>query len=153
MNRLKCACALALGMVLMTAVSVPAQQPQPGMMMKDHQMGGMQQSGPGTMKQDNQMGGMQQQGMPGGMGMGMMEMCQKMQEGTAQDCKMMEGMKGQHQSMLEMKKHLREMKKHMNMLDEMMDGMMDKMMMQRQQGMTPSGSESEPQEHHPSESK
>jgi hypothetical protein len=136
MNPLKFAGTLALGMVLMTAVSVPAQQPQPGMM-----------------KQDKQMGGMQQQGMPGGMGMGMMEMCQKMQEGTAQDCKMMEGMKGQHQSMVEMKKHLREMKKHMNMLDEMMDGMMDKMMMQRQQGMTPPGSGSEPQEHHPGESK
>ena len=136
MNPLKCAGTLALGMVLMTAVSVPAQQPQPGMM-----------------KQDKQMGGMQQQGMPGGMGMGMMEMCQKMQEGTAQDCKMMEGMKGQHQSMLEMKKHLREMKKHMIMLDEMMDGMMEKMMMQPQQGMTPPGSESEPQEHHPAESK
>lgn len=95
------------------------------------------------------MGGMQQQGMPG-MGMGMMEMCEKMQ-GTAQECKMMEGMKGQHQSMVEMKKHLREMKKHMNMLDEMMDGMMDNMMMQRQQGMTPSRSGSESQEHHPAE--
>lgn len=113
-------------------------------------MGGMQQSGPGTMKQDHQMGGMQQQGMPG-MGMGMMKQDKEM--GGMQGCKMMEGMKGQHQSMAEMKKHLREMKKHMNMLDEMMDGMMDKMMMQRQQGMTPSGSESEPQEHHPAESK
>lgn len=112
-----------------------------------------QQPGPG-MKQDHQMGGMQQQGMQG---MGMMEMCQKMQEGAAQDCKMMEGMKGQHQSMLEMKKHLREMKKHMQMMDEkmdeMMEGMMGKMMMPRRQGMTPSGTESEPQEHHPAESK
>src|SRR5574337_374071 len=135
MNRVKCAGALALVVALMTARAVLAQQSQPCAMM-----------------QDQQMGGMQQQGMPG-MGMGMMEMCQKMQEGTAQDCKMMEGMKGQHQSMLEMKKHLREMKKHMNMLDEMMDGMMEKMMMQRQQGMTPSGSGSEPQEHHPAEDK
>lgn len=147
MNRLKCAGALALAMAFMTAGTASAQQPQPCAMMKDQQMGGMQQSGPGTMKQDNQMGGMQQQGMSG-MGMGMMEMCQKMQEGTAQDCKMMEGMKGQHQSMLEMKKHLREMKKHMQMMDEkmdeMMDGMMGKMMMPRRQGMTPSGTESEP---------
>jgi hypothetical protein len=135
MNPLKCAGTLALTVVLMTAGAALAQQPQPCAMMKDHQMGGMQQ-----------------QGMPG-MGMGMMEMCQKMQEGTGQDCKMMEGMKGQHQSMVEMKKHLREMKKHMNMLDEMMDGMMEKMMMQRQQGMTSSESGSESQEHHPAESK
>jgi hypothetical protein len=107
----------------------------------------------GMMKPDQQMGDMQQQGMSG-MGMGMMEMCQKMQEGTAQDCKMMDGMKGQHQSMIGMKKHLREMKKHMNMLDEMMDAMMDKMMMQRRQGMTPpSGGGSAPQEHYPGESK
>ena len=156
MNLLKFAGTLALAMVFMTAASVPAQQPQPGMMMKDDQMGGMQQRGMpgmGMMKQGKEMGGMQQQGMPGGMGMGMMEMCQKMQEGTAQGCNMMEGMKGQHQSMVEMKKHLREMKKHMNMLDEMMDGMMDKMMMQRQQETTPPGSASEPQEHHPGESK
>ena len=144
--------------VLGVSVAAFAEEPSPGMMKQDHQMGGMQQQGMpgmgmGMMKQGKEMGGMQQQGMPGGMGMGMMEMCQKMQEETAQGCKMMEGMKGQHQSMLEMKKHLREMKKHMNMLDEMMDGMMDKMMMQRQQGMTPSGSESEPQEHHPGESK
>lgn len=133
MNRVKCAGALALAMVCMTVGTVSAQQPQPCAMMKDHQMGGKQQ-----------------QGMPG-MGMGMMEMCQKMQEGTAQECKMMEGMKGQRQPMVEMRKHLREMKKHMNMLDEMMDGMMDNMMMQRQQGMTPSGSGSESQEHHPDE--
>jgi hypothetical protein len=152
MNRVKYAGALALAAALMTAGTASAQQPQPCAMMKDHQMGGMRQSGPGTMKQDHQMGGMQQQGMSG-MGMGMMEMCQKMQEGTAQECRMMEGMKGERQPMVEMKKHLREMKKHMNMLDEMMDGMMDKMMMQRRQGMTPSGSESEPQEHHPGESK
>ena len=158
MNPLKWAGTLALGMVFMTAASVMAQQSQPCMMMKDQQMGSMEQQGMpgmgmGMMKQGKEMGGMPQQGMPGGMGMGMMEMCQKMQEGTAQGCTMMEGMKGQHQSMAEMKKHLREMKKHMNMLDEMMDGMMDKMMMQRQQGMTPPGSESEPQEHHPGESK
>src|SRR5574337_1401038 len=157
MNRVKCAGALALVMACMTAGSASAQQSQLCARMKDHQMGGMQQQGMpgmgmGMMKQDQQMGGMQQQGMSG-MGMGMMEMCQKMQEGATQDCKMMEGMKGQHQSMLEMKKHLREMKKHMNMLDEMMDGMMEKMMMQRQQGMTPSGSGSEPQEHHPAEDK
>ncbi len=144
--------------VLGVSVAAFAEEPSPGMMKQDHQMGGMQQQGMpgmgmGMMKQGKEMGGMQQQGMPGGMGMGMMEMCQKMQEGTAQGCKMMEGMKGRPQSMVEMKKHLREMKKHMNMLDEMMDGMMDKMMMERQQGMTPPGSESEPQEHHPGESK
>lgn len=132
MKRITHVGALALSMVLMTAGAALAQDPQPCAMMKDQQMGGMQQ-----------------QGMPG-MGMGMMEMCEKMQ-GTAQECKMMEGMKGQHQSMVEMKKHLREMKKHMNMLDEMMDGMMDNMMMQRQQGMTPSRSGSESQEHHPAE--
>ncbi|HWQ70592.1 MAG TPA: hypothetical protein VN494_11700 [Patescibacteria group bacterium] len=131
MNRVKCAGALALAMTFMTVGAASAQQAQPCAMMKDHQMGGMQQ-----------------QGMPG-MGMGMMKQDKEM--GGMQGCKMMEGMKGQHQSMIEMKKHLREMKKHMNMLDEMMDGMMDKMMMQRQQGMTPSGSESEPQEHHPDE--
>jgi hypothetical protein len=59
-----------------------------------------------------------------------------------QGCKMMGDMKKQQQLLLEMKKHMR-------MMDEMMDGMM----MQRQQGMTPSRSESEPQEHHPAESK
>ena len=95
---------------------------------------------PGTMKQDHQMGGMQQRGMSGmGMGMGMMK--QDKQMGGMQDCKMMGEMKNQQQLM-------REMKKHMRMMDEMME-----MMMQPQQGMTPSGSESEPQEHHPSESK
>jgi hypothetical protein len=167
---------LACIAILGVPMSVLAQQPGPGMK-QDHQMGGMQQQGmsgigmgmmkqdkqdkemggmqdckmmEGMMKPDQQMGDMQQQGMQG---MGMMEMCQKMQEGTAQDCKMMDGMKGQHQSMIGMKKHLREMKKHMNMLDEMMDGMMDKMMMQRRQGMTPPGSGSESQEHHPAESK
>ncbi|MBZ0160538.1 hypothetical protein [Candidatus Methylomirabilis sp.] len=134
MKVMKCMGMLALIAMLGVPMSVLAQQPGSGM------------------KQDHQMGGMQQQGMPG-MGMGMMEMCQKMQEGTAQGCKMMEEMKGERQPMVEMKKHLREMKKHMNMLDEMMDGMMDNMMMQRQQGMTPSGSESESQEHHPGESK
>jgi len=113
-----------------------------------------QQPGSG-MKQDHQMGGMQQQGMGG---MGMMEMCQEMQE-TAQDCKMMDGMKGQHQLMSEMKKHLREMKKHMQMMDEkmdeMMEGIMGKMMMPRGQGMgggmTPQGGGSEKQEHHPAQ--
>jgi hypothetical protein len=134
MKRITHVGALALSMVLMTAGAALAQDPQPCAMMKDHQMGGMQQ-----------------QGMPG-MGMGMMEMCEKMQ-GTAQECKMMKNMKEQRQRMSEIRKHLREMKKHMYMMDEMMDEMMDGMMMQRQQGMTPSRSESEPQEHHPAESK
>lgn len=109
-----------------------------------------QPPGPGMMKQDHQMGGMQQ-GMGGGMGM--MDMCQKMQEGTGQDCKMMEGMGSRSQHISEMRKHLREIKKHVNMMDEMMDEMMEKMMMRRQQGMTPSGPGSESQEHHPAESK
>lgn len=108
-----------------------------------------QQPGPGMMKQDHEMGERQQKGMGG---MGMMEMCQKMQ-GMAGDSKMMEGMKGQHQLISEMKKHMREINKHMRMLDEMMDGMMDAMMMQRQQGMASPGSGSEQQEHHPGEGK
>jgi len=100
-----------------------------------------EEPGPGTMKQDHQMGGMQQRGISGmGMGMGMMK--QDKQMGGMQGCMMMEDMKDQQQLMREMKKHMR-----------MMDEIMDKMMMQRQQGMTPSGSESEPQEHHPGESK
>jgi len=68
-------------------------------------------------------------------------MKQDKQMGGMQDCKMMGEMKNQQQLM-------REMKKHMRMMDEMME-----MMMQPQQGMAPSGSESEPQEHHPGESK
>ncbi|TAL41251.1 MAG: hypothetical protein EPN89_19305 [Methylovulum sp.] len=120
MNSLKFAGTLALAMVFMTAASVMAQQSQPCMMMKDHQMGGMQQ-----------------QGMPG---MGMMKQGKEM--GGMQNCMMMEEMKDQQQLMQEMKKHMR-----------MMDEMMDKMMMQRQQGMTPQGSGSEQQEHHPSEGK
>ncbi|MBI2883026.1 MAG: hypothetical protein HYY11_03820 [Candidatus Methylomirabilis oxyfera] len=125
MNRVKCAGALALAMVCMTAGTASAQQPQPCAMMKDHQMGGMGQ-----------------QGMPG-MGMGMMNRDKQDKEmGGMQGCKMMDDMKKQHQLLLEMKKHMR-----------MMDEMMEMMVMPRQQGMTPPGSGSEPQEHHPGEGK
>src|SRR5574337_2099216 len=97
MNRVKCAGVLASAMVLITAGSAPAQQPQPCAMMKDHQMGGMQQ-----------------QGMPG---MGMMQQDKDKQMGRMQGCMMMEDMKKQQQLMLEMMKHMR-------MMDEMMEMMM-----------------------------
>lgn len=120
MNTLKCAGTLALAMVVMTAGTAPAQQPQPCAMMKDQQTGGMQQgrSGMGMMKQDKETGGMQ-------------------------GCMMMEDMKKQQQLLLEMKKH-------MKMMDEMME-----MMMQPRQGMgmgtMPQGGGSTQQEHHPAQ--
>lgn len=129
MNRMKYAGALAVAMVVMTAGNALAQSPQPCAMMKDHQMGDMQQQGTsgmgmGRMKQDKQMGGMQD--------------CKMMQ-----DCPMMQDVKDQQQLMLEMKKH-------MQMMDKMME-----MMMQRQQGMgmTPSGGASTQQEHHPAQNR
>ena len=83
---------LAFIAVLGVPVSVLAQQPDPGVMKQDHQMGGMQQQGMpgmGTMKQDKQMGGMQDCKMMEGMGM----MKQDKEMGGMQGCMMMQGMK------------------------------------------------------------
>lgn len=125
MNRIRCAGIVAFTMVVVSAGSALAQQPQPCAMMKDHQMGGMQQG-------------------KSGMGMGMMKQDKQDKEmGGMQGCMMMEDMKKQQQLLMEMKKH-------MKMMDEMME-----MMMQPRQGMgmgtMPQEGGSAPQEHHPAQ--
>lgn len=142
--------ALAFMAVFGMAASVLAQQSGSGMMMKDHQTGGMQQQGmPSTdmTKQDKQMGGMQDCKMMEGKGVTKQD--QEAGGGMQQGCKMMEGMSMMKQEMKDQQQLMQEMKTHMKMMDEMME-----MMMQRRQGMgmTPSGGGLEQQEHHPGKS-